>query len=190
MRTLLPKNEIRHNKHEYRLRWVILMLFFLSAAVWIGIISLFPAYIFSAAQGRNASDESVKINNELLAGGNNQIAAEAQDANTVIHAVASTQDSLFFSSLIEDIDARRVPGMIITNFNLSHTTGGTGSDSKNTAVNASTISISGMAATRDILVAFEQNLENDPRLTKVELPVSALAENTNINFTMSMQGIQ
>jgi Tfp pilus assembly protein PilN len=120
----------------------------------------------------------------------NQILAEAQDANTVIHATASTQDSLFFSSLIEDIDARRVPGMILTSFSLSHAHGGAGSNSVNTAVNGSIISISGMAATRDILVAFEQNLENDPRLTAVELPVSALAENTNINFTISMQGIQ
>jgi hypothetical protein len=190
MRTLLPKNEIQHIKHEYLLRWIILVLFFLSVAVWIGIISLFPAYIFSAAEGKNASDRAVKVDNELETENNNQILAEARDANTVIHAIAGTQDSLFFSSLIEDIDARRVPGMIVTSFSLSHVGGGAGSDSANTAVNASTISISGTAATRDILVAFEQNIENDPRLTKVELPVSALAENTNINFTMSMQGIQ
>lgn len=185
MRTLLPKNEIRHLKHEYYLRCGILLFFFLSAAVWVGIISLFPAYIFSAVEGANANNEVMKINSKLEADGSHQVTTEAQDANNVIHAVASTQDSLFFSSLIEDIDARRVPGMIITSFSLSHADGSTGS-----AGSASAISISGMAATRDILVAFEQNLENDPRLAKVELPVSALAENTNINFTISMQGIQ
>ena len=132
----------------------------------------------------------MKIDIELQTENNNKILAEARDANNVIHAVADTQDSLFFSSLIEDISVRRVPGMILTNFDLSHADGGAGSDSAHAMVNASTISISGMAATRDILVAFEQNLENDPRLTKVELPVSALAENTNINFTMNIQGVQ
>jgi Tfp pilus assembly protein PilN len=190
MRTLLPKNEIRHLKHEYRLRVVILLFLFLSAAVWVGIVSLFPAYILSVVEGTNASNEATKISNNLTTTSSNQTNTGVKDANNVIAAVASTQDSLFFSSLIEDIDARRVPGMIITNFSLSHANGGAGSASANTAVSGSAISISGTAATRDVLVAFEQNLENDPRLTKVELPVSALALETNINFTMSMQGIQ
>lgn len=190
MRTLLPKKEIRHLKHEYRLRCAILLLFFLSAAVWVGIVSLFPAYILSVIEGQNAFNEATKISTNLEDQGGNQIAAEEKDANAVIGAIASTQDSLFFSSLIEDIDARRVPGMIITSFNVSHEIGGAGSLEDNVAANQSVISISGTAATRDVLVAFQQNLESDPRLTDVELPVSALAEETDINFTMNMQGIQ
>lgn len=181
MQTLLPKNELHHIRHEYRLRCLILLLFFFSGAVWIGIISLFPAYLISVTEEHNAEAQAGAIDHTRQSSGAQQTSAQVKDANALIKTVTASEDTIFFSSLVEDIDSRRVPGMIITDFNLAHA-----ANTKSQSV----ITIGGNAATRNILVAFEQNLESDPRLSVVELPVSDLAQQTDINFTISMRGIE
>ena len=173
MYILLSKNEIKHLKHEYRIRTAILMLFFISGAVWVGIVTLFPSYIFSAAQEQKASDEAGKIDTNRQAHGSGQLAAEIRDANTRINLLANVQDKIFLSSIIEDIVNERPVGAHVGN-----------------ATTKTSITLSGNAATRDILVAFKRSLEADPRFEKVFLPVSSLAQDTNINFTMSVNGIQ
>jgi len=181
MYILLSKNEIKHLKHEYRIRTAILMLFFISGAVWVGIVTLFPSYIFSAAQEQKASDEAGKIDTNRQAHGSGQLAAEIRDANTRINLLANVQDKIFLSSIIEDIVNERPVGLTINTMGIAHV---------GNATTKTSITLSGNAATRDILVAFKRSLEADPRFEKVFLPVSSLAQDTNINFTMSVNGIQ
>jgi hypothetical protein len=51
---------------------------------------------------------------------------------------------------------------------------------------ADAISLSGMAATREDLVAFQKSLEAESSFAKVILPVSALAKGKDISFTLSV----
>ncbi len=181
MYILLSKNEIRHLKHEYRLRTAILLLFFISGAVWVGIVTLFPSYILSSTQEKKASIEAGKIDMNRQAHGSGQLAAVIRDANARISLVSSTQDTVSLSSIVEDIATLRSSGITLNTINL--TRAGSGSTK-------STVTVTGNATTRDALVTFKKSLEADPRFAKVFLPVASLAQDTNINFTMSINAIQ
>ena len=109
------------------------------------------------------------------------MSAQVVATNNLVRTLSAAQDSIFFSSIVEDVVSHRTDGVVITSLSLSHVPNTT---------NQSSIAISGNALTRDNLVAFERSLEADPQFTKVVLPVSNLARDTDINFNITMLSTQ
>jgi hypothetical protein len=52
----------------------------------------------------------------------------------------------------------------------------------------STLSIGGVATTRDALLSFKKKLEADEKFEEIVLPVSSLAKDTDIDFSLQIKG--
>ena len=179
MYTLIPEQSVKFLRKEYRIRVIILLFLFLSLAIWIGLVTLFPSYIVSVTQEKRALSQAGAIEQTALSASTTSAIAQIVAANSAMATLQKSQDTLMLSSIVEDIASRRVPGISITDFEIGRT-GGTGTN----------IVIQGKAASRTALVSFENNLSSDSRFSKVYLPVGDLAADTNISFTMNLTGIQ
>ena len=172
--TLLPLQEKIVLRREYRFRAVIVLLLLISAAGFIGIISLFPSFIKASyeektsemdvnllkveknKQGLNTLEENISLSKKLLAHFDNEI---FQIKTTAI-----------INNLIAIKDTLR-----ITSISISRST-----------PNTATIIIQGIAPTRNSLLAFKTKFESALPGNKVDLPVSQLGKSTNLQFSLKL----
>ncbi len=175
MYTLIPQENIKHLTYEYRLRFVTALFIFLSFAVWVGIVSLFPSYIVSVTEEGYATRQAEAIKTSPTSKTSTALNHQIGGINAITGSIFRSQDSFSFSNVIEGITKHRVPGISITSFEVARTSMADGSSSITTVIR-------GQAVTREALSTFKKALELDPKTLKVDWPVSNLAQSKNINF--------
>lgn len=176
--TLLPEKETKSLKREYRTRLFVVLFFFISCGIAVGILSLTPAYILSYFQEQRAL-EDVKI-----------IEKGRQDrgTDTIISALASTtditsrlkghEDSIVFGDVIARTLLHRPSQVTLTSFQISKI------PVEGALPTSVEVVLQGKASTREALVNFKKQLEGDVGISKVELPLSDLAKSKNILFAV------
>ena len=101
---------------------------------------------------------------------------QTEEANRLIsHLEFSEVPQTRFSTHLNLIDELAGEAILLTKFNLTPEEG---------VLN--TITLIGVADTRTALANFRDALENHPRYSNVELPISNLAKESNITFTLSL----
>src|ERR1035437_3009523 len=182
MYTLIPEKNCKHVRYEYRLRFTTLILLFFSLASWIGVGSLFPSYIISVTEEGAAVRQANEIKASPLSKSATAINEQANSINTLVESVLKTQDTFFFSTIIEDLAKKKVSGVSITGFELTHRRDAASSTG---AVGV----IHGKALTRDALSAFENSLNTDTTIERVKFPLSSLTQSKDILFTLTIKSI-
>ncbi len=168
--TFLPYTEELSLKRKYRIRVLVVLLFFLSVACVIGIGSLFPAYIHASfEEGLHLRDIAALKNGGVV----DTLKATEQDLSASTALMSNLSGSIVpgpFSGAIADITSVR-GDIQIYSFTLSQSAPGKLS-----------IVVGGFAPTRSSLLAFKSRLTNMAPGVSVTLPVSELARDTNIQF--------
>jgi hypothetical protein len=182
MYTLIPQENSKHLIYEYRLRFVALLFIFLSSAVWVGIVSLFPSYIVSITEEGYATRQANSIKASPASKTSNALNHEIAAINNMSGSLVRAQDSVLISNIIEDFSKRKVSGVSISSFEIVR--------SGNAAnPGAMSVVIRGQANTRETFTAFRKALEADASVSKVDFPVSNLAQSKNINFSLTITTI-
>jgi hypothetical protein len=176
--TLLPEKEIKKLKMEYRIRLFIFLIFFLSCSVFVGIISLIPAYYFSFTQEKEVLTNINNLQKGRQDRGTNTILSELAESNKIIKTLKSQPKNISYSDTISQIVHQKSAGVSINSFSI--TTIGT------TTTATTNVVINGKASTRDVLIKFKNNLESTASVSKVELPISDLAKNKDISFSVKV----
>lgn len=176
--TLLPENEIKKLKREYRTRLVIFMLFFMSCAVLFGIAALAPGYILSYSLEKDALDKLDVLQKSRQTSGSNNMIKELADSNKIINKLKDYKTSIPFSSIISKIISYKPSGVSIRSFDVSSLT-----EEASSTINAV---IQGKASSRESLVLFRDKISSDPLVEKVELPVSDLAKSKDISYSIKI----
>ena len=175
--TLLPDNEIKALRNEYRIRLAIILLFFISCSIVIGMFVLFPSFIRSYS----GQDEAVRRANELeknrQANGIEDIKKNLAQSQFVAEKIINNRDNVFYSDIIQNIISHKSKEILIDSFGLSSVVG------TSTPVE---VIVQGKALTRESLVTFKKNLEKDSSSLKVELPVSDLTKSKNTSFALRL----
>jgi hypothetical protein len=172
--TFLPQVEENDIKRKYRVRVTIVSLFFLSISFIIGAGALFPAYIHASLEEEiHLSDIS---------------ALRQTDATSVLSA--AEKDLSGSSVLMSDLTGSTAPELFseaiakvasihgdvyIKGFSLARIASSTVS-----------VSIDGTAPTRVSLLSFKSRLETLTHGKPVELPISELAQDANISFSITI----
>lgn len=172
--TLLPIHERKALRREYRLRLIAVFLLLLSFALLIGMGALFPSYvkILYEEKAELGTALSLQNNKDLM-----EISAkekELADDKFLVDELAKTNTSIRPSSLIESIGLQR-GSVSLTSIDVDLT-------STTTAV----MIIQGVAPTRDELLKFKEKLENLVPGNIVDLPLSQLAKNTKLQFSLKL----
>ena len=176
MRNLLTPKLKKHLKMEYRLRLLAVLLFLFSAAVFMGGILLIPSLVLSEAHKNSAEEEARLVKQSLIQREDASLSRTLERARTELEVIEIVQGQPLISKSVERI-LKSKPDSISIN-TLSFSQDGSSSDM--------VIGLSGVARTREGLLSFERVLKNDPSFASVVLPVSNLAQDRNISFSLTI----
>lgn len=173
---VLPLEQKRTLKKEYRMRLANMSLSFLALIALLASVLLLPSYFFSMTkeslaeaqlESFNANNPEIALNNtdSLVVDINNRLTLLNQDPTTY-----QVNDKILSKLL-----ALRPKGITF-----SQILYGQSSEGK------STIDIQGLASDRSTLRDFKSTLESNTDYASVNLPISDFLERTNINFNISI----
>ncbi|MCW9054824.1 MAG: PilN domain-containing protein [Candidatus Pacebacteria bacterium] len=177
MANVLPQKERKRFQREYALRLgVVVLVLVIISAVFCSIL-LVPSFFMSILK-----EESIARQSELI---NKAIAIREKDASTAsllifrqkLNALKEIQEQVLQTDVIETI-ARNTNDSVVVDA-LYYTKG---SDA------TSQVKVSGRARSRTMLITFADNLNQEHLFTSVDLPVSNLAKDSNIVFSMTLTG--
>lgn len=172
MFNLLPQSQKKEAKREYHLR-VLTVAFYLSGTALVaGGLLLAPSYVM------------VSLRIDAAEGAQQLLAGAKDDGDTPAAILAAVErdvrilNSLATPLTVEDTVSKALgirPLGLTTTTIIYEEQGARG-----------TLSVKGVAKSRNDLVAFVRALEAIPEFSNVELPISNLARNENIPFTLSL----
>lgn len=174
MFTFLPHKERQSVLKEYRKKLLLIYVAIVTFAGVAWIVSLIPSYVLVTAKRDSAliqkASPTAGVDTEKISSTEKELTG-ARNKLAVLAPFTSRQPMSFILAKL----FYRIPSGV----SLSSITVNRGTEK-------GTITISGIASTRDTLVSFSKALEGEAFFKKVELPVSNFTKGKNVPFTMSI----
>jgi hypothetical protein len=178
MINLLPPEEKKIIGKEYKHRVFVTYLIFLTAGLIVSLILLLPSYFVMNVVVNELEDEAAFLENSNESTEMEKINAELRLTKERLRAVTINSKRVEFYEIIEKISIHKPRAVTLNNF--SYTKGIDGKESK--------LLLGGNASTRDSLLLFTKDIENDELFDEVVLPVSSLAKEKDIDFSLEIKG--
>lgn len=177
MINLIPKTEKDNNTKVFYYRILVLFLLVLGFSVFVGLISMLPAYFVA-----NAKDVAVNKKLELqkaepaplLSLETNAIVKKI-NAKLVLIENAGKEQFFISQKIINAIVLNKMPEIKITNIYY-----------ENDKEKGKKVYIEGVAPSREALLSFRLALEGDKSFKQVDLPISNFVKGSNIQFSLSL----
>ncbi len=161
-------------KREYRVRVAVVFLFFISTAFIVGVGSLFPAYIYSALEERLHLNQVAAFKKTVDASAITVIQNKLSNSSVLLGAVSDTLQQNIFSTMINSVVALK-GNVMINSLGLEQPT-----------PDVMTIDIVGVAPTRSDLLSFKGRLQGLSSKETVDLPISTLAKDKDVVFSIQV----
>ena len=175
MFNLLQDNLKEKIKADYKFRRLSVFLSFIIFLQVSFLIFLLPSWIISLFREREAISQIEKMNQSLL----------SQNKDSVASIITGTNAKLnIINNILNYPEVIPIVNVILSNKTSSIYLNGL----TYTSTNASTsvLTIQGISLTRESLVSFVKNLEKSGAFKVVDLPVSNLAKDKNISFSINL----
>ena len=180
MFNLLPDIEKEKIYRQYRMRRVIVALALLFVILVCTGIFLVPTYILASFRTLEVQNQ-IDVAHQIVAKQNRgDLEKRTEAVNATLASLDISNHSYAFSDLTEKILSARPSGVRITSLQMI---------SKKNLDNQNTIAVdlSGVADTRDDLVFYRTTLESNSLYSKIDLPVSSLAQERNAQFVIKLE---
>lgn len=176
MINLLPIEQKKKLHREYTLRLVLVIVSGFIMTTVIGVVLLLPSFLLSKIKERVVSNQASllerKADKETANTLNNILINTKQQLTALSEDITETSPSLVISTAL----SHKPNGVIIKQVLLDKTPDGT------------LLSIGGTAESRSQLTSFSSAIKGDALFTSVEFPVSNLAKDRDIDFTIKVEG--
>lgn len=174
MINLLSERTQHSLRMAYYARFATVVALLSALSIFAGAALVAPSYFLASVDEGAARDN--------LASSNRMLASENATGNEEVLAHAAEQVSLMkeylrppsVATALSALTSRIPAGIVVSNVSVTPGTGGTDS-----------VSLSGSAKTRDNLLSFADALRASSSLSGVSVPLSQLAGETDIKFTLS-----
>ncbi len=176
--TLLPEEEALGLKREYRVRVFIVFAFFISFAIVAGIVFLFPSYLMSSIQERDLAGKLAMAEKSKEARGVDVAIRKLKESNLILKKIKEENQSVYFSSVIQQIVATRPPTATFNSITISSIVDKQADHE---------VIIQGKSLTRESLLELKKNFEKDLSFSKVEFPIPDLTRNKDIPFAVKLR---
>jgi hypothetical protein len=175
MINLLPPAARTHATHEYWRRLAAVSMAIAGALCLAGMGFLAPAYMVVRSEQDNADRAEAlaaqTLSDPQLSAAGGEIAQETQ----LLAAVSKKSSEARPSAVMQLVAAARPPGVAVRQISFSNTG------------KAITISLAGVAATREGLLNYKTALTAIPGVTDADFPPSNLAASSTVLFTMNVK---
>lgn len=178
MANLLPNSFREDIASEYKLRLATAGLTLMAVIFLAATALLAPSFILteSRLEQKQATLDSVST------GTSSTSTQQSQDiiarTNEKLSAITQSSEQLAPTDIIKLITATRPDTVSVRRISLQNAETGESE--------AQTISITGIAETRDALLQFEENLGNRAQVQQIDLPIETLASRQNAEFSLTV----
>lgn len=159
---------------EYWTRVVTVWIGTLSAVMVIWSVALLPAYVLITTQTKVFARDSAEIQAEV--DGYNTDVARLIDTSSKATRLLAQKDALVLSETINHLETLVQNGVSINSYEVGRVS----------ATELRPITITGRAATREDLANFRETLLSDPKIESALLPLSNLARDRDITFSITI----
>jgi len=182
MFNLLPFEERKRLQKEYLLRILVLFFWGIFITGIIGLASLLPAYFLSKTKYRSVTEEHQSLTKILeLKEKNDNLASLLKELEEETTVLGNKTSILLPTDIFQKIIGKKSNAISLGAFTYQIVP-----DKKDP--NKKSLVVSGIAQTRESLVAFVDKLRGDSVFSRVDLPVSNLAKSSKINFSLTLEG--
>jgi Tfp pilus assembly protein PilN len=173
MINLLPENQKNNIDREYTFRRLAVWLSGVLLLVAITLILMIPAYILSVNKNSAAKLNETQANTTSTTTAEIAFKKQLDDAKVLVRILRPADaQPLLLTHVMPILLKDKTGENSITD--ISYTNNGSGN---------ATISIKGIAKTRESLSHFTDALAHEPGIVKVDVPVSNFAKESNIVFS-------
>ena len=176
MLNLLPREEKKHLEREFWGRLSIVILGGVMVTFIIGLTLLLPSLFLSKIREQALIEQSSKLGDVSTKEKRSALIGLLQETRGKIDILYEKEEKTSLRTIFDTILSHRNRGITIT---------GIYSTKGNDAVS---LTLEGIALRRDSLITFSESLKDDSFFTDIQLPVSNLAEDRDIPFTIKVQG--
>jgi hypothetical protein len=175
MSNLIPPQAHTQVKNEYRLRVLTVWLVLFGSACLVVAVLNAPLYVLIRGQLDAYLTEFAQANVESESFKESEVAVTR--ANTIGILLSGTKKQEVLSDVIAEIESQSGDGISLTEVELSRNEDGT----------LKPIILKGIADSRLSLTTFQANLEKHALFKKANLPLSNLAQDRDISFSITLE---
>ncbi len=175
MFNVLPENIKQKIKSEYKLRRATVVFSLILALEISSLVLLFPSWLVSFYKEKDALAEQSAIISSSLAMSTQGVASKITETNTTLYTIDGLLSYPRLYPIVSTVISKKNSGIHLTQFSFTPT-----------SATAASITLSGIASDRQTLVSFGKSLSDSGYFDTVDLPVSNLAADTNIDFSINL----
>ncbi len=179
MFNVLPDILKEEIKIEYRSRRLIVILLFVLLVQISFLVLLFPSWLISRYKEQEMLGQSNSQKSSITSKNADSIMQTISDTNSGIGAINTTFKYEKVAPLWNEIIAARSKSVSL--LQLTYVS---------TGPSSATLSVRGISATREALVSFVKKLGDSKTFLNVDSPISNLAKDKDIDFTVNLDATQ
>ena len=173
---LLPSERLAALSRNYFLRLGVVVVVFVTLLTFAAIVLLIPTYVLLTQSMQTKRAHLSAIESALSSGNGTALSTRLAALSSNAAALSSLARAPSASATVRAALALSRPGVTLSGLAYTPAAGAV----------SSTLAISGTAATRDALRSYQLALAGAPFARTADLPVSAYAKDSNIDFTITV----
>ncbi len=175
MFNLLPENLKDKIKSEYRARRFIIILFFIISLQATFLVFLFPSWFISFSREKTSISRSDQANAYFAILDSTNVVSLVKSINTRLRIIDNELSYVKATPYINVVISEKPSSLKINKLSFIAT-----------SATSSTLFIGGNSVSRESLVLFVKSLQDSKMFNTVDLPISNLAKDKNIDFTVNL----
>lgn len=174
---LLPQERQQALSRAYVLRICVVVAAAITTLIVIAGVLLVPTYLFLTGSANAKEERLANIKSGLTSADETKLSARLTALSKNIDFLTSTSKARSISSIIQTILDVPHPNIALLGFSYNP---------PKEKSSFKTLTISGLAVSRDALRTYQLALQNVPFARSADLPISVYAEDTDITFTITV----
>jgi len=180
---LLPEDERNAVKRLYRWRRRAVVAGAVAASIIVALILLIPTYVFSQLSIKELEHQKQSLEKVAEENERPELATSLRHTREIIdHLESDAADRVYVSDVLDRVTEHMGNAISLTGFVYEETT----VKEEGEETDATIARVTGVSRDREALFAFKEAITAVDLFQNVELPLSSLAESTDIQFTLSM----
>lgn len=175
MINFLPPEAKSAVKREYVVRTISVWALLLAIVALVGAVLLLPTYVLLTREFDALAIEVVRTENDASTQAYEAAHTALEKAYTLALQLGVVFRGPTASEVLREVQKVQLSPITISGFSYEHT-----------GTKVEKVEIRGIAATREALAEFSAALERNPLFARAVVPVSDLAEDHNLSFTLTI----
>ncbi|MGM0629459.1 MAG: hypothetical protein ACQESA_03460 [Patescibacteria group bacterium] len=178
MLNLLPQQEKDKIRKEYLLRRWSIFLIFLAVSGFISLVFLAPAYAVVYLEKQHLEEDLLKTKTSTDDLVDSEVFEKISNLSEDLDLLLPHTKDVFVIDIIKMLTENRPEELSITSFAVQ----------KNVSEKTFSVSMSGTAVTRGLLLDFSEQLRGKEYVNEVEIPLTSFTQEENLEFSMQLKG--